>query len=250
MTFKIVSVGWQCAQFLERTLESVEAQTRADWEIHIVYDKSTDNGAEMIWKWCSDRDIRWDYTLREQQLFAVQNQYEAIKAMDPADDDIIVFLDLDGDQLAHPRVLENLARYYEDDTLVTYGNYVPVPFAATCPPAVPYPHEVVVDRTYRDYILYKREGCCFNHLRTIKGKIWRAIPEDRFKRPNGEWYESGTDYVVMVPALELADGRYKCIEEVLLLYNNANPLADYLTHPSGTSGNIKDALERPALPRL
>lgn len=250
MTFKIVSVGWQCAQFLERTLESVEAQTRDDWEIHITYDKSTDNGADLIKEWCTGwRDARWHFQLNEDQLFAVQNQYEAIKALDPADEDIIVFLDLDGDELAHPRVLDNLARYYEDDTLVTYGNYIPVPFADTCPLAIPYPPEVVANRTYRDHIL-NFNGCCFNHLRTIKGKVWRAIPEDRFKRPNGEWYESGTDYVMMVPALELADGRYKCIEETLLLYNNANPLADYLTHPAETSGNIKDALERPALPRL
>lgn len=250
MTFKIISVGWQCAQFLERTLESVEAQTRDDWEIMVVYDKSTDDGVEKIVKWYDDHDpMKWHYQINPDQKFAVRNQWEGIAHLNPEDDDIIVFLDLDGDQLAHPLVLEHLAEYYADDTLVTYGNYQPVPFADTCPLAIPYPPEVVANRTYRDHIL-NFNGCCFNHLRTIKGKVWRAIPEDRFKRPNGEWYESGTDYVMMVPALELADGRYKCIEETLLLYNNANPLADYLTHPAETSGNIKDALERPALPRL
>lgn len=250
MSFKIISVGWQCSQFLERTLASVESQSVSDWEIMVVYDHSIDDGALKVQNWCSTRDDRWHYQLNQEQRWAVQNQYEGVRALDPADDDIIVYLDLDGDQLAHPEVFAHLLDYYSDDTLVTYGNYQPIPFAATCPPATPYPPEVVANRSYRWHILNNGTGPCFNHLRTIKGRVWKAIPEDRFKRPNGEWYESGTDYVVMVPALELADGRYKCIEEVLLLYNNENPLADYITHPAGTSGNIKDALERPALPRL
>lgn len=246
--FKIISVGWKCAQFLEKTLASVEAQVEQDWQIHIVYDGG-DHGDWLIRNWCDERDDRWTYTINTEQLWAVRNQYEGVKKLNPADDDIIVFLDLDGDQLAHPEVLSHLLHYYADATLVTYGNYRPEPFAETCPPAVPFPPEVVANVAYRDHVM-SGAGCCFNHLRTVKGKVYNAIPEERFKRLNGEWYESGTDYVVMIPALELAGGRYKCLDEVLLIYNNANPLADYIVHPSGTTGNILDALQRPPLDPL
>jgi hypothetical protein len=246
--FQIISVGWHCAEWLEQTLRSVEEQTADEWRIMIIYDGG-DNGGDLIKAWCDARDERWNYRINDEQQWAVRNQYEAVQALAPDDDDILVFLDLDGDRLAHPGVLARLSDYYYDGTLVTYGNYRPVPFAATCPPAVPFPPDVVANISYRQHVL-SGAGCCFNHLRTMKAKIYKAIPEDRFKRPNGEWYESGTDYVVMIPGLELAGGRYKCFEEVLLLYNNANPLADYIVHPAGTSGNIRDCMERPPLPPL
>jgi hypothetical protein len=248
MTFQVVSVGWSCADWLEQTLRSIEMQSVQDFRVMVVYDGG-DNGGDLIRQWCDNRDDRWNYQINEKQQWAVRNQYEAVQMLSPEDDDILVFLDLDGDQLAHPQVFEHLLGYYADSTLLTYGNYRPVPWADTCPPAVPFPPEVVQNASYRNHVM-SGAGCCFNHLRTMKAKVYKSIPLDRLKRPNGEWYESGTDYVVIIPGLELAGGRYKCIEEVLLLYNNANPLADYIVHPSQTTGNIRDAMERPPLAPL
>lgn len=249
--FKIVSVGWQCAQFLDRTLQSVAEQTCSDYKIMVVYDPSTDDGALKVWNWC-DRDPERRHFLinLKNQKFAVQNQYAALKALDPADDDIIVFLDLDGDQLAHPNVLAHLLEYYADGTLLTYGNYQPVPHVTTCPPAVPFPPQVVHDSSYRQYIL-SGAGSCFNHLRTMKGRVWKAIPEAQFKwSDRDEWFENGTDYVFMTAGLELAAGRYKCIEEVLCLYNHDNPLADNITHPASTHSGVQNLLNRPPLSAL
>jgi glycosyltransferase involved in cell wall biosynthesis len=250
--FKIISVGWQCAQFLERTLQSVENQTVRDWEMMIVYDNSTDNGAELIEQWATDHNPffggRYHYQLNSDQRFAVRNQYEGLEALDPADDDIIVFLDLDGDQLAHASVLDNLLTAYSDGTtLLTYGNYEPVPHVDTCPPAVAFPDDVVASVGYRHYIL-SGAGSCFNHLRTMKGKVFKAIPEDRFHWANSdEWYQNGTDYVFMVNGLELVGGKYKCLTEVLCLYNHDNPLADNITHPAATHQGVQDMLARPPL---
>lgn len=248
MSFKIISCGWMCEQFLEQTLASVEEQEDQDWEIMVVYDGG-DNGADRIRSWCDSRDERWRYRINDEQLWAVRNQREGIGLLEPDDDDIIIFLDLDGDRLAHPWVLTNLREYYKDDTLVTYGNYTPIPFASTCPLAIPFPEYVIQNRSYRQYIR-SNNNCCFNHLRTMKGKVWKALPEENFHREDGSWYHSGTDYVTIVPALEMADGRYKCVEEVLLLYNNANPHADYIEHPAETTGNILDFLLRPPMEPL
>ena len=248
--FKIISVGWTCAPFIVQTLRSVEEQSHEDWEIFIGYDQSQDLGAEIIARWCADRprDSRWRYLCNPDQRFAVQNQVEGIQSLSPDDEDIIVFLDLDGDQLANSNVLQRLADYYADNTLVTYGNYRPEPDPGTTTPPRPVPQDVVDNNSYRQYIL--QSGCFFNHLRTMKGKVFKAIPESYFKWPDGTWYTAGTDYTFMLAAMELAGGRYKCIEETLLIYNHANPLADNLVHPGTTNECVLDTLSRPPLQRL
>lgn len=249
MRFKIVSVGWSCAVFLEQTLSSVEEQSVDNWDIWITYDPSDDDGADRIRAWCDARDDRWNYTINANHQWAVRNQYEAITNLAPDDDDIIVFLDLDGDQLAHPDVLARLAEQYEDGTMLTYGNYEPVPYAASCPLAIPFPPQVVADSSYRQHMLTGE--CCFNHLRTMRGHVFKSIPADQFRWIDGpqvgQWYVAGTDYVFMVAGLELAGGRYKCIPEVLLLYNNANPNADNIVHPSDSDACVQNYLRRPRL---
>ena len=252
MRFIIVSVGWQCAEFMERTLVSIKAQSVGNWESHIRYDPSDDNGAEMIERWCDERE-GFNGQINTDRRFAVRNQYEAIVAAHPAGDDIIVFLDLDGDQLAHEHVLRDLAGHYADGTLLTYGSYRPVPDPGTTDPAVPFPKDVVRNNAYRKHML-SGTGCCFNHLRTMSGRVFNAIPANYFHWSSGpkrgEWYEAGTDYIFMVAGLELAGGRYKFIPDVLLLYNHANPNADYLYHPAEADACTRQYLSRPPLSPL
>lgn len=240
---------------MEQTLSSVLAQTNQDWEVQVVYDKSEDDGSNKLYKWELNHNTghsqtsQWHTQHNTDQRFAVRNQYEGIKALHPANEDIIVFLDLDGDRLAHPHVLERLAEAYRDDTLLTYGSYRPIPHVDTCQPARPFPPEVIASNSYRQYL---RDGgeCCFNHLRTMKGKLFNAMPPERFKWDDGRWYTAGTDYLFMTMGLELAGPRHKFIEETLLLYNHANPLADYLYHPLEASQCTVDSLKRPPLAQL
>lgn len=259
MRFKIVSTGWNCAQFIERTLRSVESQSVDNWDIWIIYDPSDDDGADVIRRWCDGRrhsfeDSRWNYTINNVRQFAVRNQYEAVQNLQPEDDDVVVWLDLDGDQLAHEDVLKRLGEYYAepDGPLVTYGSYRAVPDNGTSPPAVPFPHNVVQNNAYRDQM--RLGTCCFNHLRTMKGRVVNAIPRDQFffsGGPNaGEWYTTAGDYIFMACALELAGGRYKMIPDVLLLYNHANPYADYLMNSVASFATTNDFLNRPPLTPL
>lgn len=247
MTFKIVSVGWNCATWWEQTLRSIEEQSVQDWEVWVTYDGGDDAGPK-IQEWCDARDARWNCTLTNSQQFAVRNQVEAIQNLKPGTDDIIVFLDLDGDRFAHPHVLARLAEAYADGTLVTYGSFRPVPMVTTTTPATPFPLQVVTNNTYRKHTL--RVGCCFNHLRTMSGRVFNSIPLDQFHWRDGRWYEGGTDYIFMLAALERAGGLYKYIPEVLLLYNHANPFADYLMRSVQSDAATRDFLSRPALEPL
>lgn len=229
MTFGIVTTGRQCADYMDRTLASIETQNRDDWRVHVVYDPSTDDGADKIIEWCNQDPDRRGYTINGQQRYALRNQVHAIHKLGLEPDDVIVWLDLDGDQLAHSFVLDRLAEFYADpELLVTFGQFQPIPDAKTCGRATPIPAKVVQERSYRKETL--TVSCHWNHLRTMRAKAFNAIPEDQFVWPSGpkkgQWYMHGPDYVVMTAALELADGRHRFIDEVLLLYRHGNPMAD------------------------
>lgn len=248
VAFKIISVGWNCEAFLDWTLASVDAQTRRDWELCVVYDPSPDLGAEKLREWCAER-FNARCLLNSVQQGAVRNQFEGLRTLRPADEDIVVFLDLDGDRLAHPEVLQRLADFYADGTLLTYGSYRPVPDPGTTSPAIPFPREVIEANSYREYV---RTGgpCCFNHLRTMKGKVFNAIPPSYFRWPDSSWFTAGTDYLFMLAGLELAGPRHKCITETLLLYNHANPYADNLVHPAVTRECVAEILRQTPLTPL
>lgn len=249
MTFKIVSTGWSCKDWIQQTLRSIERQTVDDYVVQIVYDGG-DGGEDVIQHWCDNRDSRWRYMINENQMYAPHNQFKALELLQLEDDDIVVFLDLDGDMFAHHKVLEHLIGYYIDGfPLVTYGNYKPIPYTVPPPPVLPFPDDVVAANSYRSFILYGGM-CSFNHLRTMRGVIAKAIDPVTAKWPDGRWHISGGDYLIMVSALELAGGRYRVIEEVLLHYNNANPKADNLMHPDETTECNAKFLREPQLTPL
>lgn len=253
MRFKIISAGWQCAPYCLSTLESIAKQRQDNWDLCVVVDPSTDGTEQVVKDWVEsyEGDNEIITLFPEVQRRAVRNQVEALLALAPEDDDVVVFLDLDGDRFAHRDVLCHLEGYYQGDTLVTYGNYRPVPANKGCQPPKPYPKEVEDTGTYRKFTLTMY--CCFNHLRTMKGIIANSIPMSQFRfcggPDRGKWYTAGTDYAFMMSGLELAAGRYLCIEEVLCLYNSGNPHADHKEHGLESTRNHMDILrQRPLQP--
>lgn len=248
MTFKVISVGWDTQHWFKQTLESVLMQDDENFEVSIVDDHSPGNQGIDILNWVNDRrvknDDRWIVQLNGKRKYPVRNQYEGIRSMNPQDGDVIVFLDLDGDRLAHPGVFTMLKKLYDDGTLLTYGGYVPVPNPGTTPSACRYPGDVSV----RDYT--RNVATRFNHLRTVKWDVLKHVPESYFKR-DGEWLIRGTDYAVMVPCLELVGERYTCVHDVIMYYNHNQPHPEYLMSQEEEDGTtIPYILDLPPLERL
>lgn len=254
MRFKIISAGWQCEPYCLSTLKSIANQSLDNWDLCIVVDPSTDGTEDVVREWASKQEGDNEIILLfpEEQQRAVRNQVEALQALAPEDDDVVIFLDLDGDRFAHRHVLRSLGGYYQDGTLVTYGNYRPIPANVNCQGPKPYPDEVVEANSYRKFTL--TVYCAFNHLRTMKGIVANSIPMSQFRfchgPDRGRWYTAGTDYAFMMSGLELAGGRYKCIEEVLCLYNSGNPHADHKEHGKESTRNHMDILRQPPLKPL
>lgn len=251
MTFCIVSTGWECSSFIERTVRSIEEQSHRDFRVMIVDDASTDpRQKERIEDWCMGRWPRWQYRINTERLGTVRNQWEAIRLLNPAQDDVIVWCDLDGDRLAHSDVLAYLDGVYSDpDVWLTYGNYKPDPDDGRPCDVAPYPDEVVEKGTYRQFT--RDVGTRFNHIRSMRGRVFHSIPDDQFRwAGTNRWYEHAADYVFMLAGLERAGGRYRCLTDHLLTYNAANEKADNLMHPDDTNRCAIDFLRRPPLEPL
>lgn len=241
--FKIISCGWNCAEFIEQTLRSIEYQTNQDFQVCIGYE-GDDGGDQIIERWCDSRGAKWTYDINlGPYKYDVRTRWEAIANSNPEDDDIILFLDLDGDELAHPQVLEHLLSYYEGDVLATYGSYEPKPASGTCAPAIPYPTEVIAAGSYRAFgLIY------FNHLRTMKGRIFKAIPIEQFQYSDGRgWYTKGCDVQFMLCSLELAGPRHRVISETLMYYNSENPNSAWRVDSDGINTNNEDFMRRSPL---
>lgn len=125
----IITVNYNDAEGLERTLESVRTQTFQDFE-HIVIDGgSTDSSLEVIRRhgsrfayWCSEPD---------------GGVYQGMnKGASHARGQYLLFLNA-GDTLANPRVLQWAAPQLNGEDIV-YGNLEVIPEASTSPSAKPY----------------------------------------------------------------------------------------------------------------
>jgi len=224
MKFQIVVASYNSMDWLPRTLSSIADQSYRNFNVCVVDDASTDrNQAKFVKSFCDDQD--WISILHKKNMGALYSQVEAINALDPDDEDVIVWVDGD-DWLFNRNVLRKLENIYSTGNyLMTYGNYVTEPESKTCPQPTAYPREVVLSNGYRK--AGYTHGLLFNHLRTVKYSLFKHLDESDFTWPDGSWFKCCGDTAVMIPCLELAGGRYKYIDTPLYVYNTINPVSDW-----------------------
>jgi hypothetical protein len=67
----------------------------------------------------------------------------------------------------------------------------------------------------------------YGHLRTFYAALFQKIPKEDFLL-NGEFMKAAHDVAFAFPLLEMASkGHFLFINEVLYVYNCANPLSDF-----------------------
>ena len=226
--FKIICAGWQCAHFITETLDSIDIQGRRDFEVLISYEMDPDDGGcWAIDNWIKQRrePRRYHTSFREGTenfLYGTRARYEAIQALNCNDDDVLIWLNLDGDRFAHRQVLDRVwdAYFVDNFPLLTFGSFRCEPPIAAPLEALPYDNAVIANSSYRSAPFRAAD------LRTMQYKVFRQIPVDQFQWSDGSgWYGKIDDVTSMIPALEMVGIRHRYIPDVLMQYNTFNPLS-------------------------
>lgn len=213
--------------WLERCVGSIAEQTYRNFDVCFIDDASPGGEEAAYLREVCDLqtakgDGKWTLIARDKNLGVLRNQHDAQQLICEDGNDVVVIVDSD-DFLSSRQSLLKLASYYDEDTLMTYGNYKSVPFSSTCPDVKPYPADVIAKRSFRKFTA--KHGVFFNHLRTWRWKLWQAIDPDVYFIRDGEWLRNSVDLNPMLAMLEAAGSRHKFINEVLLAYNSENPLS-------------------------
>lgn len=105
----VITPTFNCAQFILRTIESVQAQTYQNWEMIIVDDRSTDNTKELVEKYMKD-DARIKYHLLEVNSGAAVARTTAMRL---AKGSYMAFLD--SDDIWMPDKLDRQIKWMTDN---------------------------------------------------------------------------------------------------------------------------------------
>jgi glycosyltransferase involved in cell wall biosynthesis len=114
----IITPSWNCAKFVEETIQSLLAQTYAHWELLFQDDCSTDNTKEIVLAY-AEKDARIKYACNPQNSGAAITRNNALKR---SKGKWIAFLD--SDDLWLPSKLEEQLQFMVDNNYAfSYTNY-------------------------------------------------------------------------------------------------------------------------------
>lgn len=213
---KVITTVYNAENYIEKCINSVLEQDFYNWEMYIVDDGSTDKTVEKINNYNNNKIFK-NFKEKNERA-ALRNQYHTIHECMADDDDIIIMLDGD-DWLASSDVFSYINNLYNENKnlLITYGQFLPSnnAYKNICVPL-------------EDVYSYREsEKWVTSHLRTFKYKIFKNIKKEDLTDDDGDFYKSASDVALMLPLLEMAgNDRYLCIDKVLYIYNNENPIND------------------------
>jgi len=180
-------------RFISQCAESLINQDYNNWIGIFCDDASTDKSSQNI-----PTDSRFTLRRNNERITALPNIHSAIVESDLKDEDIICILDGD-DFLIRKDSIRIINDLYQDDTLLTYGQYVwPNGNVGHCK-----------EYTKKEFENLRNGGYWASHIRTFKYKIYKElINQDPdlscFKDKIGNFYTITYDVAIMTPLMEIA----------------------------------------------
>jgi len=200
-----------------KNITSILAQRYDNYHVYIVDDCSTDDTVAKLKIFLATHERSAKVTLIEnkERWGAVANYYAVISTLE----NHVIVLNVDGDDwLAHKNVLTILNNAYDKDIWLTYGQFRQYPsgeigFCKSIDPKNIRAHN------------YRRSEWLTTHLRTYYAWLFKKIDREDLCY-QGTFIRACGDRAIMYPLIEMAAGRFLCMQEVLYIYNCVNPLAD------------------------
>jgi glycosyltransferase involved in cell wall biosynthesis len=215
----IIICSYNNAKFYAWNLDSVLEQEYSNYHVIYIDDCSTDGTYDLVKKYLQGHMLEDRFIVFKNDINrkALANLYYAIHTCKPTD--IIVILDGD-DRFAHTKVLQRINQTYADSNIwLTYGQFREYPsgMMGFCHP---YPQDII------DHNAFRRYPDTPSHLRTFYAGLFHKIKQEDllFK---GEFFSMTYDLAIMFPMIEMAQIHHQYINEVLVHYNNSNPINDH-----------------------
>lgn len=219
--FVIVAPSYNNELWYEKNLQSIISQTYPHWSLIYINDCSSDATSMLVDQFIHNHGIvdKCQLIHNTKRAGAMANFYHAIRSV--KGHKVIVHLDGD-DWFSHPRVLEQVAKAYEDKNVwMTYGNYVMEPNPNNVPSVcAPFPAKIMKERKFRSHPWVS------SALRTYYATLFHRIKKKDFLH-EGKFFSVASDLAFMFPMLEMASrGHIHFIEDVLYIYNRQTPIND------------------------
>jgi glycosyltransferase involved in cell wall biosynthesis len=201
---------------LPRCVESIARQS-TPFKCYVIDDCSTDDSAYVA-ESLAFPDSRFMVIRNDRKLYQSGCYDLLVNEMNIADEDICVAVDSDdfliGDALTEVR------KKYNEGCWVTHGSYTH-PDGSYGYQLEP-PYDVSRLRSYNGVP---------SHLRTWKAFLWRRIPQDRIRTPQGEYWKAGGDLAFMYSMMEMANDKVGFINKSIYCYDNSQPTCNHVKNP-------------------
>lgn len=221
----IVSPFWNAENYIERHILSVAQQNYDNYMHVLIDDASTDRSYDVAKQTISHLhpDIQGKFVLikNDTNKGAIANQIHAF-SLSVQTDDIVMLLDGDDWLVNNNTIFHYYNDLYSRGYDFTYGSMWSL--ADNIPLiAQDYPSSVIQSKLYRDHKF--NWGIPYTHLRTFNGSLTKSLDWMDFKI-DGEWMKAGADNPLFYALIEKASRPY-AVKEIMVEYNDVNPLNDY-----------------------
>lgn len=218
--FFIFTPFFNVENWISNTIKIVKCQSYKNFKHILIDDLSTDNSYSKALNLIQN-DNRFNLIKNNIKKYPLRNFYEQIKNYNLEDEDIIVLLDGD-DWFFSVSTLEILNSYYnKTNCLMTYGSYIDYLSNKKGYWSKKIPEDVIKNNSIRKY------EWSSSHLKTFKYKVWKEIKEEDLKDSNDNFYNMTADLAIMFPMLEMCGDRSLYIDDILYVYNSANPINEH-----------------------
>lgn len=228
----IVSPFYNAQQYIVDNIKSVCTQDYSNY-VHILIDDASTDSSYTVARTFIDSlpdnlKSRIILLQNDKNIGAIHNQLNAIRTF-CGKKDIVMLLDGDDALVPNNSIFHFYNDLYSRGYDFSYGSMYSL--ADNIPLiAQDYPE------TVRDYRSYRFNwGIPYTHLRTFLSSLALDLDEDIFK-VNGSWMMAGADNPLFYELLDRAS-KPIAVKEIMVLYNDKNPLNDYKVRPDEQNYN-------------
>ena len=245
----VLSPFYNCREYISRCIVSVATQNYENYTHILIDDASTDDSyliAEQTINSCPAH-IRSRFVLlrNKENQGAVFNHHQGLetcKLMGANKNAIIMLLDGDDWLVNRNDIFTKFNLHFDKNTEFSYGSCwsltdnIPL-VAQDYPPSI---------RSLRAYRSYKFNWIVpYTHMRAFRFNLYNKVDTSLWKDVDGNWFRAGGDTPVFYSLLECAHpDKIKVMKEIVVNYNDLNPMNDYKINSTQQLATAHLALEQ------